>query len=120
MPVVYDTDGHAAVAYWYFLYNLTLFYEIFIYRLGKRDKLATWYLPYHHVVLPISTWWIIKFSPGGQGMYFGFINCIVHIIECTYLMLILTYPEIKKHLGWYRSFHNYMSVSSKLTLKSSL
>lgn len=50
--------------------------------------------------MPISVWWGVKFFPGGQSTFFGFLNTFVHIIMYGYYMLAAMGPKVQKYLWW--------------------
>ncbi|CRL03591.1 CLUMA_CG016315, isoform A [Clunio marinus] len=50
--------------------------------------------------MKISVWWGVKFSPGGHGSFFGFLNSGVHVVMYTYYMLAAFGPQVQKYLWW--------------------
>lgn len=109
-----DGDRVVSLAWWYFLYNFTFFSEIYIFLLGKRHDRITKYFLYHHIALPLSIWWIVKFSPTGHSLFFAFINSTVHLISFGYLSLIGCFPQWKNHFMWWKRFFHSLLVGYKL------
>jgi elongation of very long chain fatty acids protein 7 len=54
----------------------------------------------HHGIMPFSTWWGVKFMPGGHGTFFGMLNSFVHVVMYTYYMLAAVGPQMQKYLWW--------------------
>jgi GNS1/SUR4 family len=98
------------LVWWFFLYNFTFFAEIFIFVLGKRHDRITNYFLYHHIALPLSIWWIVRFSPTGHSLFFGLVNCSVHVCSFGYLVVIGAFPAVKASFGWWRTFFHSLLV----------
>ena len=135
-PVDKSPDGvkTASLAWWYFIYNFTFFTEIFIFLVGKKHERITKYFVFHHIALPISIWWIVKvlpsflqlerknvfwhstfqFSTNGHSLFFGFVNCSVHVMSFGYLSLIGAFPKAKKHFRFWRIFFPFLLVRFNL------
>lgn len=107
-------DQTVSLVWWFFVYNITFFVEIFIFLLGKRHDRITNYFLYHHIALPISIWWIAKFSPTGHSLFFGFVNCSTHVFCFGYLALIGALPGLKKYFWWWKRFFHCLLVSLML------
>lgn len=45
-------------------------------------------------------WYVMKFYPGGQFIYVGFINSFVHIIMYSYYLLTVYDRSVKKSFWW--------------------
>lgn len=103
----------ASVTWWFFVYNFSFFFEIFIFLLGKRYDRITKYFLYHHIALPISIWWIVKFAPTGHSLFFGLVNCSTHVISFGYLSLLGAFPGLKKYFGWWKRFFHTLLVRQK-------
>lgn len=48
----------------------------------------------------MSVWWGVKFFPGGNSTFFGFLNTFVHIIMYSYYLVAALGPQYKKYLWW--------------------
>ena len=85
--------------------------EIFIFLLGKRHDRITKYFLYHHIALPISIWWIVKFASTGHSLFFGEVNCATHVVSFGYLSLVGAFPGLKKYFRWWKRFFQTLLVS---------
>ena len=55
---------------------------------------------YHHSIMPLSIWIMLRFLPGGHGTFAGFINAIVHVIMYTYYLISGLGPHYQKYIWW--------------------
>lgn len=103
-PVDYSNSPHAirtAVGCWlYFLSKFTEFFDTFFFVLRKKNKHISRLHVIHHGVMPMSTWFGVKFTPGGHSTFFGMLNTFVHIIMYTYYLLAAFGPHMQKFLWW--------------------
>lgn len=103
-PVDYSTTPKAMrVArgcWWYFFSKFTEFFDTFFFVMRKKyDQVSTLHV-IHHGVMPLSTWFGVKFTPGGHSTFFGLLNTFVHIIMYFYYMLAAFGPHMQKYLWW--------------------
>lgn len=103
-PVDYSTSPKAMrVArgcWWYFFSKFTEFFDtIFFVMRKKYDQVSTLHV-IHHGVMPLSTWFGVKFTPGGHSTFFGLLNTFVHIIMYFYYMLAAIGPQMQPYLWW--------------------
>ncbi|KAL1465454.1 hypothetical protein WDU94_005027 [Cyamophila willieti] len=105
-PVDYSTSPNAMrVArgcWWYFFSKFTEFFDTFFFVMRKKyDQVSTLHV-IHHGVMPLSTWFGVKFTPGGHSTFFGLLNTFVHIIMYSYYMMAAFGPHMQKYLWWKR------------------
>ncbi|KAK0166820.1 hypothetical protein PV327_004303 [Microctonus hyperodae] len=103
-PVDYSNNpkamGMAEVSWWYYMSKFTEFFDTFLFVLRKKnDHISTLHV-IHHGIMPISTWFGVKFSPGGHSTFFGLLNTFVHIIMYGYYLLAALGPKIQPYLWW--------------------
>lgn len=103
-PVDYSDDPTAMRiargCWWYFFSKFTEFFDTFFFVMRKKyDQVSTLHV-IHHGVMPLSTWFGVKFTPGGHSTFFGLLNTFVHIIMYFYYMLAAFGPHMQKYLWW--------------------
>jgi hypothetical protein len=86
--------------WWYYFSKFTEFFDTIFFVLRKKnDHISTLHV-IHHGVMPMSVWFGVKFTPGGQSTFFGMINTFVHIIMYLYYLLAAFGPRFQKYLWW--------------------
>lgn len=103
-PVDYSRSPNAmriaSGCWWYFFSKFTEFFDTFFFVMRKKyDQVSTLHV-IHHGVMPLSTWFGVKFTPGGHSTFFGLLNTFVHIIMYFYYMLAAVGPHMQKYLWW--------------------
>lgn len=103
-PVDYSNSPHAlrtaAACWWYYFSKFTEFLDTIFFVLRKKNRNISRLHVIHHGVMPLSTWFGVKFTPGGHSTFFGMLNTFVHIIMYTYYMLAAFGPSMQKYLWW--------------------
>lgn len=103
-PVDYSNNPQALRmargCWWYYFSKFTEFFDTIFFVLRKKnDHISTLHV-IHHGVMPMSVWFGVKFTPGGQSTFFGMINTFVHIIMYLYYLLAAFGPRFQKYLWW--------------------
>ncbi|XP_076618285.1 very long chain fatty acid elongase AAEL008004-like [Colletes latitarsis] len=103
-PVDYSDDPMAVrmahACWWYYFSKFTEFMDTIFFVLRKKnDHISTLHV-IHHGIMPISVWFGVKFTPGGHGTFFGFLNTFVHIVMYSYYLLAALGPKIQPYLWW--------------------
>ncbi|XP_063924581.1 very long chain fatty acid elongase AAEL008004-like [Zophobas morio] len=76
--------------YSYILLKFFDLIETVFYVLRKKDKQISFLHVYHHVGILVAAWISGKYFPGGQALYVGFYNTLIHcIMYCYYLITCL-------------------------------
>ncbi|XP_014256938.1 elongation of very long chain fatty acids protein AAEL008004-like [Cimex lectularius] len=103
-PVDYSRSPHAmrvaSGCWWYYFSKFTEFFDTFFFVMRKKNSQVTKLHVIHHGVMPLSTWFGVKFSPGGHSTFFGMLNTFVHIVMYTYYFLAAFGPQMQKYLWW--------------------
>lgn len=86
--------------WWYYISKFTEFFDTFFFVLRKKFNHISTLHVIHHGIMPVSVWWGLKFFPGGQSTFFGFLNTFVHIIMYTYYLFAAMGPKVQKYLWW--------------------
>ncbi|KAG8252572.1 elongation of very long chain fatty acids protein-like [Homalodisca vitripennis] len=90
----------AGGCWWYFFSKFTEFFDTFFFVLRKKNDQVSKLHVIHHGVMPLSTWFGVKFSPGGHSTFFGMLNTFVHIVMYSYYLLAALGPHMQKYLWW--------------------
>lgn len=103
-PVDFSRSPHAmrvaAGCWWYYFSKFTEFFDTFFFVLRKKNSHISRLHVIHHGVMPLSTWFGVKFSPGGHSTFFGMLNTFVHIVMYSYYLLAAFGPHMQKYLWW--------------------
>lgn len=106
--------------YLYYISKFTEFFDTLFFILRKRnDQVSTLHV-IHHGIMPFSVWWGVKFIPGGQATFFGWLNTFVHIVMYSYYMLAAMGPQMQKFLWWKKYLTTLQIVQFILVLLHSL
>ena len=54
----------------------------------------------HHTLMAYTTWFLVKYSPGGLGTFHCMVNSFVHLIMYSYYAIAALGPEYRKYLWW--------------------
>ncbi|XP_063697842.1 very long chain fatty acid elongase 7-like [Culicoides brevitarsis] len=90
----------ARIVYFYYLAKLSELLDTVIFVLRKKDKQISFLHVYHHAGMPIVSWVIAKYVPGGHVVFAGLLNSIVHIVMYAYYMIAAMGPQYQKYLWW--------------------
>uniref|UniRef100_A0A8D9BTW9 Elongation of very long chain fatty acids protein n=1 Tax=Cacopsylla melanoneura TaxID=428564 RepID=A0A8D9BTW9_9HEMI len=102
--------------WWYFFSKFTEFFDTFFFVMRKKyDQVSTLHV-IHHGVMPLSTWFGVKFTPGGHSTFFGLLNTFVHIIMYSYYMMAAFGPHMQKYLWWKRYLTSLQMVQFVLVM----
>ncbi|KAK9500529.1 hypothetical protein O3M35_001780 [Rhynocoris fuscipes] len=103
-PVDYSNTPHAlrvvATCYWYYISKFTEFFDTIFFVMRKKYNQVNKLHVIHHGIMPFSTWFGVKFTPGGHSTFFGLLNTFVHIWMYAYYMLAAFGPQVQKYLWW--------------------
>lgn len=103
-PVDYSYSPHAlrtaSGCWWYYISKFTEFLDTIFFVLRKKNDHVSRLHVIHHGIMPLSTWFGVKFTPGGHSTFFGMLNTFVHIVMYTYYMLAAFGPSMQKYLWW--------------------
>jgi len=105
-PVDYSEskDGFAALHMsWLFFFSKIIDFldSIFFVLRKKWTHLSTLHVV-HHSIMPMVTWFAVKFVGGGNTAFAGMLNSGVHVVMYFYYFLAACGPEIQKYLWWKR------------------
>ena len=55
---------------------------------------------YHHAVMPLYSWMMVRWLPGGHEILAGYINFAVHVVMYAYYFLSALGPKVQPYLWW--------------------
>ncbi|CAG9785325.1 unnamed protein product [Diatraea saccharalis] len=84
----------------YFAAKLSELLDTVFFVLRKKDKQVTFLHLYHHSIMMIGTWLILKYSPSQTLIFIGATNSLVHVVMYTYYGLAVFGPKFEKYLKW--------------------
>ncbi|XP_020287670.1 elongation of very long chain fatty acids protein AAEL008004-like [Pseudomyrmex gracilis] len=91
--------------YIYFLAKFTELLDTVFFVLRKKEKQITFLHMYHHTVMPMISWGVTKYYPGGHGMFVGIINSFVHIVMYFYYLLAALLPgHLHRQYLWWKKY----------------
>lgn len=99
----------------YFLAKMSELLDTIFFVLRKKDNQITFLHMYHHTVMPMISWGVTKYYPGGHCTLIGVINSFVHIIMYFYYMMAAMGPQYQKFLWWKKYITTLQLVSAKFT-----
>merc|ERR1712010_130856 len=100
----YTQDGFDAadMTWWYFFSKYVDFFDSFFFLARKKfSHLSTLHVV-HHCIMPLTSWFGIRFVGGGHTTFCGFLNMGVHIIMYFYYFMSTMGPSVQKYLWWKR------------------
>lgn len=94
-----QTMGQIYYGYMFFVSRLVEFADTIFFVLRKKDNQVSSFHVFHHSSVPTTTWFFLKFAPGGNSGIFPFVNTLIHTVMYTYYFLA-TFESMKPYLGW--------------------
>nr|XP_053649702.1 elongation of very long chain fatty acids protein 7-like isoform X1 [Cherax quadricarinatus]XP_053649703.1 elongation of very long chain fatty acids protein 7-like isoform X1 [Cherax quadricarinatus]XP_053649705.1 elongation of very long chain fatty acids protein 7-like isoform X1 [Cherax quadricarinatus]XP_053649706.1 elongation of very long chain fatty acids protein 7-like isoform X1 [Cherax quadricarinatus] len=87
-------------AFWYHFSKHIDFIDTIFFVLHKKYQHISLLHMTHHGLMPISTWYGVRYYPGGHNTLFGFLNCFVHVVMYSYYLLAAMGPHVRPCLWW--------------------
>nr|QXU64635.1 fatty acid elongase 24 [Blattella germanica] len=88
------------LSWFYFMLKLVDLSDTVFFILRKKFSQVTFLHVYHHAMMFVFVWGIVRYVPGGHGSIVGYINSYVHILMYGYYFVTNRWPEYKKNLWW--------------------
>ncbi|XP_021181993.1 very long chain fatty acid elongase 7 [Helicoverpa armigera] len=86
--------------YLYLSAKLSELLDTVFFVLRKKTSQITFLHLYHHTVMVIGTWALLKYWPSHTLIFIGFLNSLVHVFMYTYYGLAALGPNVAKYLWW--------------------
>ncbi|KAM7534801.1 hypothetical protein Aperf_G00000108681 [Anoplocephala perfoliata] len=93
----------ARVCWVYYISKLIELSDTIFFILRRKFQLITFLHVYHHVVTALTSWFYLKFIPGGMCTLQGLINSFIHVWMYTYYALAAAGPRFHRYLWWKNS-----------------
>lgn len=84
----------------YLFSKLMAMMETVFYVLRKKNNQANLLHIIHHSSVPLFTYIGLKMQPGGNSMFFGLVNALVHFLMYFYFLVSAFGPQTRKLLWW--------------------
>ena len=86
--------------YVYFLNKFVEFADTFFFIARKKFRNVNRLQLIHHSIMPIFTFLIIRWVPGGHETFAAMFNSFIHIIMYSYYFLAALGPHMQPYLWW--------------------
>lgn len=90
----------ASLGWLYLMVKIIDLLDTVFFVLRKSNRQITRLHLHHHTLMPLVTWLAVTYTPGGQSIIVGHINCLVHAVMYTYYLLAGLGDDYKKYLWW--------------------
>ncbi|KAH1009744.1 elongation of very long chain fatty acids protein 7 [Dendroctonus ponderosae] len=97
-------------AWWYFFSKITELLDTVFFVLRKKDSQISFLHVYHHSITMVGSWAYLKYLPGEQGVFIGFLNSLVHVVMYFYYFLSALGPRYQKYL-WWKKYMTWMQLT---------
>ena len=105
--------------YVYFLNKIVEFSDTFFFIARKKFRNVNRLQLIHHSLMPIYTFMIIRWLPGGHETFIALFNSFVHVIMYSYYFLAALGPHMQKYLWWKRYLTRFQMIQlSCICIKS--
>ncbi|KAJ8918562.1 hypothetical protein NQ315_013067 [Exocentrus adspersus] len=94
------TEMVSTCAWWYFFSKIIELLDTVFFVLRKKQSQVTFLHVYHHGIMLLFSWVYLKFIPGEQGLFIGFLNSFVHVVMYSYYLIAALGPKYQKYLWW--------------------
>ncbi|XP_063379395.1 very long chain fatty acid elongase 7-like [Cydia fagiglandana] len=94
----------------YFIAKITELADTVFIVLRKKDRQVTFLHMYHHTIMVVGSWGIVKYWPTDALMFAGFLNSLVHVVMYTYYGLAGLGPNVTKYLTWKKYLTTFQLV----------
>lgn len=84
----------------FFLTKFTDLLDTVFFILRKKNNQLTFLHVFHHAVMPVSSWFALKFIAGGLGTFGCLLNSFIHFLMYFYYFLSAFGDRFKKFLFW--------------------
>lgn len=86
--------------YWYFISKLTDLFDTVFFVMNKKYEHISVLHVIHHAIMPINTYFVIRYYPGGHSTFMALLNSLVHIVMYFYYGVSAMGPQYRKYLWW--------------------
>lgn len=86
--------------------------------LRKKSSQVTFLHVYHHAIMVVQSFALLKYAYGEQSLFAAFLNSLVHVVMYAYYLLSSLGPEWQKRLWWKRYITSFQLVQFVLIIIS--
>merc|ERR1719350_1030724 len=105
-PVELDSSNNTRrmmiACYVYFLNKFLEFLDTFFFIARKKFRNVNRLQLIHHAIMPIFTFLMVRWLPGGHETFAAMFNSFIHVIMYSYYFLAALGPHMQKYLWWKR------------------
>jgi len=120
-PCDYSNDPMAVTmlhgAYWYFFSKFVDFFDTFFFVLNKKYEHVSLLHVIHHSIMPVNTYFVIRYMPGGHSTFIGLLNSFVHVVMYFYYGVSALGPQYRKYL-WWKKYLTKMQITQFIAVLS--
>lgn len=99
------------LGWWFMILKMVEFSDTVFFVLKKNYRQISNLHVIHHSLVVFGSYIGMKFVPGGHGIFFPLINCLVHVVMYSYYCLSAMGPSVRKHLWWKKYLTQFQMVS---------
>ena len=96
--------------YVYFLNKIVEFSDTFFFIARKKFRNVNRLQLIHHSIMPIFTFLMVRWLPGGHESFPAMFNSFIHVIMYSYYFLAALGPHMQKYLWWKRYLTNFQLI----------
>jgi hypothetical protein len=110
----------AFTAYISYLFRYLDFADTFFFHLRKKTGNVSMLQIIHHFIMPLYTWMLVCWVPGGESTFGALFNAAVHTAMYSYYFIAAMGPQYQKYLWWKRYLTDFQIVQFLAILSRSI
>jgi elongation of very long chain fatty acids protein 7 len=110
----------AAATWLYFISKFIEFADTFFFIARKKFTHVSNLQVIHHGLMPIFSYMLVRWLPGGHESFGGTLNCLVHVIMYSYYFLASLGPHMQKYLWWKKYLTTFQIIQFVIIFVRSL
>lgn len=92
----------ANTLWWCYMSKIFDFTDTFFFIIRKKTRQISALHVFHHGVMPLYAWCLVRWLPGGQETFGALFNTFIHTLMYSYYFLSGLGPAVQKYLWWKR------------------
>ncbi len=100
----------AAVCHFYFMTKFFEFADTFFFIARKKFTHVSRLQLIHHGIMPLFSYALVRWLPGGQESFGGLFNSLIHVIMYSYYFLAALGPHMQKYLWWKKYLTTFQMI----------
>lgn len=98
------------VTYLYWLSKHIEFLDTYFFILKQKWNNVSVLHVTHHSLMSYTTWWLVKFAPGGFATFGCLFNSAIHVVMYFYYGVSVLGPQYQKYLWWKKYLTTFQMV----------